>query len=108
MSEKIDRRTLFAGTVAAGMIAPLGVRGSDREDTPKTDRDRVVALGFTEAEADCWEYAGKAAGIFLRLPELHPMDKQEVASAIHILQNKLLSRPAYRKYLELAKAAETK
>ena len=40
---------------------------------------------------------------FFNLPELHPMDRQEVASAIHILQNKLLSRPTYRKYIEAAK-----
>ena len=26
------------------------------------------------------------------------MDKQEIATAIHVIQNKLLSRPTYRKY----------
>lgn len=69
------------------------------------DRDFVIAAGMTEAEADCWETIAKAAGQYFALPEDHPMDKQEVASAIHIVQNKLLSRPTYRKYLELAKAA---
>ncbi len=60
---------------------------------------------MTEREADCWELAAKTAGAFFDLPELHPMDKQEIASAIHIVQNKLLSRPTYRAYLEKAKAA---
>jgi hypothetical protein len=71
----------------------------------RTDRDCVIAAGMTEAEADCWETIAKAAGQFFDLPEQHPMDAQEMASAIHIVQNKLLSRPTYRKYLELAKAA---
>jgi hypothetical protein len=31
------------------------------------------------------------------------MDDHEVAHAIHIVQHKLLSRPAYRKYKDLAK-----
>ncbi len=70
-----------------------------------TDRDFVIAAGMTEAEAECWETIAKAAGEFFALPEQHPMDKGEVASAIHIVQNKLLSRPTYRRYLELAKAA---
>ena len=62
-----------------------------------------MGAGMTEAEAECWSLAAKAAGAFFALPELHPMDKQEIAQAIHIVQNKLLSRPTYRKYLELAK-----
>jgi len=34
----------------------------------------------------------------------HPMDDHEVAHAIHVIQHKLLARPTYRKYLEMAKA----
>ena len=59
---------------------------------------------MTEAEADCWEAIAKAAGKFFDLPKLHPMDDQEIAQAIHIVQNKLLGRPTYRRYLEMAKA----
>jgi hypothetical protein len=33
----------------------------------------------------------------------HPMDRQEIAVAIHVSQKKRLSRPTYRWYLELAK-----
>ena len=43
-----------------------------------------------------------------QLPELHPTDRPEVATAIHVLQNKLLARPTYRKYLEEAKAGYEK
>lgn len=68
------------------------------------DRVAVLAAGMTEQEADCWEWTAKAAGAFFELPELHPMDASEVASAIHIIQNKLLSRPTYRNYLAAHKA----
>ena len=36
------------------------------------------------------------------LPKLHDMDTHEVAHAIHVIQHKLLSRPVYRRYKELA------
>jgi hypothetical protein len=69
----------------------------------KIDRQRVIACGMTEAEADCWAAVADAAGKFFDLPKLHPTDADEVAEAIHIIQYKLLSRPTYRKYLELAR-----
>jgi hypothetical protein len=65
-----------------------------------TEKQRVMACGLTESEADCWEQTAKAAGAFFDLPKLHPMDDHEVAQAIHIIQHKLLSRPAYRQYLK--------
>jgi hypothetical protein len=105
---------------AAGAIGALPVTGAmsvahgqpppdDQEGrAAAADRDFVIAAGMTEVEADCWETIAKAAGQFFGLPEMHPMDKQEVVSAIHIVQNKLLSRPTYRRYLELAKAGHEK
>ena len=60
----------------------------------------MKAIGFTEAETECWLLISKAAGKFFELPKLHAMDDQEVASAVHIVQNKLLSRPTYRMYKE--------
>ena len=63
----------------------------------------VKAAGFTDDEADCWAMLAKAVGKFFELPELHPMDKTEVATACHVIQNKLLSRPTYRKYRAEAK-----
>lgn len=68
------------------------------------DHKRVVAAGMTEAEADCWDAIAAAAGKFFALPQLHPSDNAEVATAIHVIQHKLLARPTYRKYLELARA----
>ena len=100
----INRRTALAGAlVSTGVVAT----GQDSKPTPKKptrDEGFVMEAGMTRAEAKAWKLIAEAAGAFFALPELHPMDKQEVASAVHIIQNKLLSRPTYRKYLELAKA----
>lgn len=103
-----DRRDLLkaAGVGAALLVtgtAQAGQQEAQPEKLPKTDKECVIAAGLTAAEAECWEQIAAAAGKFFALPELHPMDKQEVASAIHIIQNKLLGRPTYRKYVELAK-----
>lgn len=104
MSELKRRQVLQVGALT-GLAASLNAAvEAEQDDKPKTDREFVIAAGMTEAEADCWAAIAKAAGLFFQLPQLHPMDEQEVASAIHIIQNKLLSRPTYRKYLELAKA----
>ena len=93
-------------TVAATSDANDANAASDESLTK--DQEFVVAAGMTRDEAECWKKLAEAAGAFFKLPELHPMDKQEVASAIHIVQNKLLGRPTYRKYLELAKKSRAK
>lgn len=67
------------------------------------DRERVLAAGMTEQEANCWELAAKLAGGMFALPDPHPMDNHEISHAIHVIQNKLLARPTYREYLKLAK-----
>jgi hypothetical protein len=104
------RRGAFKLTAAAGLIGALNLlpeagAADDRavDDQLKTDRGFVLGSGMTEAEADCWELAARTAGKYFALPELHPMDRQEIAAAIHVIQYKLLSRPTYRRYLELAK-----
>ena len=85
-------------------LAGVAARAESAEDAPiltadeKLDRERVLACGFTEAEADCWVSLGRTAGQFLNLPKLHVMDDHEIAHAIHVLQYRLMSRPAYRKY----------
>lgn len=71
-----------------------------------TDRDRVIACGLTDDEADCWELAATLARKLFALPKLHQMDDHEVAHAIHVIQNKLLGRPAYRQYLQLAQGPQ--
>jgi hypothetical protein len=95
------RRDALRLTAVSGLLT-VGAAPDD-DDMLKKDRQFVLAAGMTEAEADCWEHAARAAGEFFELPELHPMDRAEVASAIHVLQNKLLSRPTYRKYLDEAR-----
>jgi hypothetical protein len=70
-----------------------------------TESEMVMAAGFTQQEAECWEIAGSLAGKFFQLPKLHQMDDHEVAHAIHVIQYKLLARPAYRKYLKLAQGS---
>lgn len=112
--DDLTRRDALQRTAGLGLIAALATphaQAADQDNqeapaVPTTDRGRVLAVGMTEAEADCWEATARAAGLFFELPELHPTDKEEVAAAIHVVQYKLLSRPTYRRYLELARAAD--
>ena len=103
MSE-VNRREVIGIAAGAIALAALTPAGAPAEDKPKpggddkTEKQHVMSVGMTEAEADCWIAVAAAAGKFFELPELHPMDKQEVVQAIHIIQYKLMSRPAYRKY----------
>lgn len=110
------RRHAIHGLAAAGLAAAIpgavaasqpaddaAVPGPDLEGLTR-DQQAVVTAGMTRDEAEAWTAAAAAAGAFFALPELHPSDRQEVATAIHVLQNKLLARPTYRKYLETAKA----
>ena len=98
------RREAMIGALTAGSIGPVHL-ASARQEAIEDDADRksVMAAGMTEAEADCWRKTAEAAGAFFALPELHPLDQAEVVTAVHVIQNKLLSRPTYRKYLEEAK-----
>ena len=103
----------LAATPGAAIWGAAHAGPVDDKDKPKTamtdrdralDRERVLACGLTSAEADCWDAVAVAAGKFFELPKLHPMDDHEVAHAIHVIQHKLLSRPVYRRYLDLAKS----
>ena len=105
--KSIYRRSLLTGSVAAAATAALAQddaqENAQGDAKPTKDQQYIMDAGMTRQEAECWKTVAEAAATFFALPELHPMDKQEVASAIHIIQNKLLSRPTYRKYLEAAK-----
>lgn len=115
-----NRRQALRSSANLGMLLavaqpPAPKDANQQEDALKPpekpgDRDRraVIAAGMTEAEADCWAMAAELAGKFFALPELHPMDKQEIASAIHVIQHRLLSRPTYRNYLEAHKSLTKK
>ena len=104
-----NRRTAFKTAIAGGAFAALPHFASDPvlaqvQQDIKTDKQCIMEAGLTEAEAECWEKLASAVGAFFQLPELHPGDAREVAVATHVIQNKLLGRPTYRKYLEIAKA----
>jgi hypothetical protein len=88
----------FAAAYPMAAQTPKGA-----EDRWASERRRVLAAGLTEAEAECWILVAQAAGKFFELPKLHEMDEHEVAHAIHVIQNKLLGRPAYRQYLNSSK-----
>lgn len=105
-----DRRTVVkTGAVLASALlasaplqagdAPQGEKEDAANHPPSADRKAIMAAGLNAEEADCWAAIAKAAGAFFELEELHPMDKAEVANAVHIIQNKLLSRPTYRTYI---------
>jgi hypothetical protein len=104
--DEITRRAALQLGGGLGLAAAVGAAPADdqKPKPPMSDRDCVLGAGMTADEADCWAAAADVAGKFFALPKMHPMDAQEVANAIHVIQNKLLSRPTYRKYLELAKA----
>ena len=111
MDERTRREALYLagglGLVAASGAAPAAA--DDRvKDMGAEERERVRKVGMTEEEADCWVLAANLAGRFFALPKMHPTDAPEVATAIHVIQNKLLSRPTYRRYLEEAKKARKK
>lgn len=71
----------------------------EQVESPLIEKSRALAIGMDEAEADCWVQVAEVARAFFRLEVIHPMDNQEVAAAIHVIQDKLLCRPAYRKYI---------
>lgn len=110
MDDWTRRSLLTRASIATTLAAVPAVARDESSEAADAVRDKgfVIAAGMTEAEAECWLSAAECAGKFFALPEMHPMDKAEIASAIHVIQNKLLSRPTYRKYLESAKAFGSK
>jgi hypothetical protein len=101
----------LAGVLPAGAAAAAAADGKPRpepEQDPEArpslpgdgtlDRKRVLACGFTEAEADCWIALNAACGKYFNLPKLHVMDDHELAHAFHVLQYRLMMRPAFRQY----------
>ena len=92
---------------AAACGTSLTLRANADESCESNDADaamwaeqraKVLAAGFTPDEAECWELVARASGKFFELPVLHELDAHEVSEAIHVIQNKLLSRPTYRIY----------
>jgi hypothetical protein len=112
--DDVTRRAALKLAATAGVVLAAGQVGSatavddkdkdkDKSKPDPTDRQRVIEAGLTEDEADVWELTAQLAGKFFKLPKLHVMDDHEITHAIHVLQYRLLSRPTYRRYLELSK-----
>lgn len=59
-------------------------------------RSALSSVGMTEAEIDAMASTVILANQLLDLPVLHAADKSEVCHAIHIVQDKLMARPAMR------------
>ena len=63
-------------------------------DSP-ADR-RMAGYGMTAPEIALWNDLARVAGQFLQLPVLHPHEREEVVTELHLLQNRLLARPGLR------------
>ncbi|WP_129840043.1 hypothetical protein [Streptomyces sp. RFCAC02] len=88
----------------AGAVDGRGATGWTEAEL--RDRRRVLALGFTAAEADCWLLVARAGAAFFALPEVHPSETPDVVDAVHVVQRILMQRPAYRRYREMGEAEE--
>ncbi|GIG68414.1 hypothetical protein [Phytomonospora endophytica] len=96
---------VVATTVPASPAAAAEVFTDERvpslpgwTEAERTDYRHIRAAGFTPEEAVCWLLTARAGGAFFGLPVQHPSEIPEVVTAIHEIQNKLLSRPTYRIY----------
>lgn len=112
MDEMTRRGALTAAAAGAMALASANAEMDDEKEKSKSgvteqdralDRERLLASGLTPAEAEVWDLAGQCAEKFFALPKLHVMDDHEIAHAVHVVQYRVLARPAYRKYLELAR-----
>lgn len=56
---------------------------------------------MTEQEKEIIDLLANAWNLFLKLPNHHPMDKQEFASYTHALQEKIMAREAVRNNPEI-------
>ncbi|WP_031466367.1 hypothetical protein [Sciscionella sediminilitoris] len=113
--DELNRRTMLRGTAMAGAAVPMAASQAnaaapENTEPPKgdwtpeerADRERVLAAGFTEQEADAWLLLNRAGAALIALPRLHPSDETELPQDIHALQNRLMLRPAYRAYRSMA------
>ncbi|MEM7454753.1 MAG: hypothetical protein AAF456_10425 [Planctomycetota bacterium] len=101
---KTTRRAALKATLLAGTVLP-GFMGANNDGVDlQQEEELALAAGMTAEEAACWRKLAEAASMFLQLPAQHGMDTDEAVSAFHVIQNKLLARPTYRKYVEAANA----
>ena len=84
------------GLRAMGWPGPLPNNQRELEEVAAQGRRNLVNLGMTEAELDIWYALARVAGAMLGLPELYPMQQEEIAHDFHKLQSRLLARPVFR------------
>ena len=70
----------------------ITARPRDFEKIPMLTDDENAALAVS----------AELASAFYSLPVLHPLDQPEFTTAIHVIQNMILSRAAYRQHKETA------
>jgi hypothetical protein len=89
--DNITRREVLK---LAGIASPLAFaqKMADASDAEKFDRDRMIAAGFTAAQADCMALAVNLKEKLSNLPILHAMDEHELSHAIHQIQYRILAR----------------
>ncbi|OLF05977.1 hypothetical protein BLA60_33515 [Actinophytocola xinjiangensis] len=107
--EETTRRTLLRSAALAGaaVTAVAAAPGTASASTPpcnwtkeeREDRERVINVGFTDAEADAWLHLNRGIAAMLALPVIHPSYNAEVVVLAHGLQEKLMMRPSYRDYV---------
>ncbi len=62
------------------------------------DRDLLIEAGLSELEADVIVATAEVWNKFFLLPIMHESDRREVEFALHVIQEKVFSRPIYDKY----------
>ena len=89
----------------AGAPDPKPARPAAEKNLEK-ERELVSQIGLNPKEAECWLRAVRMEQEYAKLPALHPMELAEVRKALRVVQAKLMSRPAYRRYRELSRKQE--
>lgn len=84
------------GLRAMGWPGPHPNDQGKLEELIAQGRRNLVELGMSEAELDVWHALAPVAGAMLELPELYPMQREEIAHDFHKLQSRLLARPVFR------------
>jgi hypothetical protein len=66
------------------------------EEVMPDDDDPLLELGMTREEVELWYDIANVAGRMRRLPEQHPMERGEMVTEFHAIQNRLLARVGVR------------
>lgn len=111
MSEWSRRDVIKVATATGLATAAVAVLAESAEAQLPADRlaqEQAVVqrCGLTASESDCWVLTAQLADTVLKLPDMTQEDRQELTTAIHLIQNKLLSRPTVRRYAQLTQGLQ--